>query len=238
MKSRNGICPLCLKKDSTLITKIDKIDSKIYGLSAPFELLHCTCGLVFQNDIFIEKSERDMFINYYDKIPEQSIETDNDPNIYYEMDIISKLFDRPKMLDFGSFWGKFALISQHSTYFKEVYCYELGKEKINHHIKIGLPILDKIDMHFELIRISNVLSHLHNNLLNILSDLIEKGEVIFIIDWNGDCELNESMPHCKPLWHVNTFTSKSLEYIQDTFSLKEIYRYKKDNHFGVFYGKK
>lgn len=192
------------------------------------------CGLVFQNDIFTEECEHNMFTRFYDTIPEQNIKSDNDVSIYKEIDLIKKLLGNPTTLDFGSFWGKFALTAQ--TWFP-VYCYEIGMKKYEYHKKLGLRILDKIDRKFDLIRVGNVLSHLHNNLITILNTLIENATTVFIIDWDGDTALNEFMPQCSPLWHVNTFTSESLEYLRKRWNLRQIYRENFGDHFGVFYGK-
>lgn len=239
LKSRNGICPLCSKKTNGVITHLDRVHADIYemDLYAPFRLLQCyNCGLVFQNDIFTEESEKDIFINYYDNIPKQSIETDNDDTLDYEVKILSSFigYDR-RLLDFGSFWGGFAKKAIGSF---NIFCYELGKKKIEKHKELGLNILDSLEgQHFDIIRVGNVLSHLHNNMFNILNSLMEKTEYIYIIDWNGDCELNEFTPHCKPLWHVNTFTKESLKYIQNLFNLKIIYKDYTKDHFGVIYGK-
>ena len=221
-------CPICdssnpincyVKADPTMVYEIyGEIDLNGYQ----FKLAKCrNCKLFYHEFVFTEETEQEM-LEIEDNL------FDEDVDIWVREMTILKYFHKketPTLLDVGSHLGGFSIRANHMFVISS---YEKSMRKYDVHKKLGLNILDKIEGKFDIIRLSNVFTHVHNGVMDLLTSIrasMSDDGILMIVDWNGNGIVQNDIPYyCwRPLWHVNILTEETIQYLADILELDLFY---------------
>lgn len=222
LESNNSIKYEALVKHNSAIIKYI---NRTYNLT----IMKCLdCGHLYQYNIFNKKEEYEYHTNFFKKF-----KTNDWFENYYELinimvdelKILNSIKKFKSILDVGAGFGEFCFIAKVlklDPYAFDI-CEESNKYLKNNSIK-SFNDIKTIEKKFEVIRVSHILSHIHNDIKLFISSLIDllddDGIICFadhILDDSSDLSIIKS-----PLLHVNIFSNKSFKKLMNNFSLKEI----------------
>lgn len=207
-----------------------------------------SCNLVYQQDIpndFLMVKLYEEWINpriiINDKIKSKNIK----PFTYKvkEIENVINHFDLPtsnlKFLDFGSGWGEWCSFAK--SYGCEAFGCELSQSRIDHSLKLGVPILnwEEISNHqFDFINTEQVFEHIPNpleTLKYLVKSLKPNGvikisvpnggnikNILSIMDWGAEKGTFNSLNAVAPLEHINCFSEFSLIKMAEKIKLLPI----------------
>ena len=143
-----------------------------------------------------------------------------------ELKAINNIFNFKNVLDVGASYGEFCFIAKSLKIKPYAYdiCFDSNLILQNNSID-WFNDLESITKKFEVIRVSHVLSHIHNNLEDfikkIISLLMDDGLIYFV---DHELQNTKDLSIVKsPLLHVNIFSKKSLTLLINNFpELEEI----------------
>jgi len=239
-------CPICYSIESKIIsfnrhhidqnkynfkpfTKDNDLFKKVNIVKYFFERNQClNCDHIYERLVFDKSEEIEYHTAMYASNQNETINLFQDRFLNLEimlkeLKIIKDLIELESLLDVGSAFGEFCFLVKSLNL--DVSGFDLC-EKSNHYLRKHnincYNSFKSIDRKFRIIRVSHVLSHIHNNLEEFVKKLftyLQLGGIIWFIDHNAKFfNINDS-----PLWHVNVFSETSSNlFFSRFFNLLEI----------------
>ena len=193
-----------------------------------FERCQCLdCEHIFEKVIFDPEDEIKYHTHMYTSNKEEKVELFEDyfselDIMLKELDVIENLTDLGNVLDIGSSFGDFCVLAK--TLNIDISGFDICHKANAYLMRSGINCythFNQLRTRFKVIRVSHVLSHIHNDIesfIGRLIDFVDFDGFLYFIDHNARFfNIEES----SPLWHVNVFSQKSFDLLLSRFNTLE-----------------
>ena len=201
---------------------------KFVRRSFNLKIMQCkTCEHVFQYRVFTLEEEIEFYSTHYlEREPNDIIVCDPlmfTETVVQEIRYLNSIQKFRTILDIGAAFGEFCFLAKSLKL--EPCAYDICTKSnnfLNNNAIEWYDDLTKINKKFDVVRISHILSHVHNNIKELISNsigLLKPGGIIYFADHESNLPIDFEVLR-GPLHHVHLFSKKSFNHLLSEFNDK------------------